>query len=156
MTSTHRNIGYWFWFAIVLLDLLTKTIITQHVMVPPQVIPVTGFFNIVLVWNKGTSFNIISHSAEVMPYVLAMLSLGIAIWLHRWLLRAEDRWHAIGLGMVLGGAIGNVFDRLLYGAVVDFLDFHVNGWHWPAFNVADSAIVVGVAMLVLGGFKKTA
>lgn len=156
MTLSNRAIGYWFWLIIVLLDLLTKTIIVKHVMVPPHVIPVTDFFNLVLVWNKGTSFGLIAHGAEVMPYVLAVLSLGIAIWLHRWLCRAEDRWHGIALGLILGGAIGNVFDRLLYGAVVDFLDFHVSGWHWPAFNVADSAIVVGVAMLVLGGAKKTA
>lgn len=152
------QLGYRWWLAIVLLDQLTKYLILQHVMVPTVAplgtLAVTDFFNLVLVWNRGTSFSLIYHEADFMPYVLAMVALGICLWLHRWLCRAEDRLHAVALGLVLGGAIGNVFDRLLHGAVVDFLDFHYAGWHWPAFNVADSAIVIGVCMLLLGGFRK--
>lgn len=150
---THRIYGYWYWVLVVALDQLTKHAVLQHDGLP---MPVTGFFNVVLVWNKGTSFSLITHNTDAMPYILSALALGICIWLHRWLRRAADRWHAAALGLILGGAIGNVFDRLLYGAVVDFLDFHLNGWHWPAFNVADSAIVIGVGMLLLGGYKKPA
>lgn len=150
---TQRTYGYWFWLVVVVLDQLTKFLALDARAELPMA--VTDFFNLVLVWNKGTSFGLISHEAEIMPYVLAMLALAVCLWLHRWLLRAPDRWHAAALGLILGGAIGNVFDRLLHGAVVDFLDFHYAGWHWPAFNVADSAIVIGVGMLLLGGHKKT-
>lgn len=151
-----RTYGYWFWLLAFALDQLTKYYIVQHVMQPPHVIPVLPIFNIVLVWNKGTSFGIVNHAADVMPYLLSCLAVGVCIWLNRWLNKAEDRWHAAALGLIIGGALGNVVDRLVYGAVVDFLDFYYNAWHWPAFNVADSAVVVGVGMLLLGGNKKTA
>lgn len=152
---TNRNTGYWFWLIALLFDQLTKYYVVQHVMTVPHIIPVTSFFNIVLVWNKGTSFGLVNHAAEVMPYALSVLAIGICIWLHRWLQRAPDRLHAIALGLIIGGALGNVIDRLAYGAVVDFLDFYWGTAHWPAFNIADSAVVVGVAMLLLGGNKKT-
>jgi signal peptidase II len=73
-----------------------------------------------------------------------------------WLARAESHWLQIGIGLVVGGAIGNVIDRIRFGAVVDFLDFHLGGWHWPAFNIADSAITVGVLFLLTDGlFRRT-
>lgn len=153
---THHHVGYLWALAAIALDQASKLIMLYVVLAETPHIPLTGFFNLVTVWNKGTSFSLISNHHEVMPFVLAALALGICIWLNRWLHKAENRLEGIALGMVIGGAIGNVVDRLLHGAVFDFLDFHYAGWHWPAFNMADCAVVVGVALLVLGGLRKTA
>lgn len=134
---------------VVLADQLVKWWILTEVMNPPRVIPVTDFFNLVLTWNRGVSFGLFSDGAQFITYVLIALALAIAGTLMVWLWRT-DRWIiGIALGLVVGGALGNVIDRIRFGAVVDFLDFHWAGWHWPAFNVADSAITVGVAMIVL-------
>ena len=151
-----HHLGYIWALLTIALDQATKLYMLHVVLADTRHIVVAEHFNLVTVWNKGTSFSLISNHHEVMPFVLAALAIGICIWLHRWLLKAEGRWQAAALGMVIGGALGNVVDRLLYGAVFDFLDFHVSGWHWPAFNIADCGVVVGVGLLVLGGFKKTA
>jgi signal peptidase II len=85
------------------------------------------------------------------PWLLSGLALAVVIGLLVWLRRTEHWLIAIGLGLVIGGALGNVVDRLRYGAVVDFLDFHAAGYHWPAFNVADAAICIGAAVIVVDG-----
>lgn len=115
---------------------------------PIELLP---FFNLVEVWNRGVSFGMFSgaQSAWVLVAVAAVISLGL-LW---WLARAESGMTALSIGLVLGGALGNVVDRLRLGAVFDFLDFHALGWHWPAFNLADSAITVGVALLLLEGLS---
>ncbi len=109
---------------------------------PAEIAP---FFNIVLVWNRGVSFGMFGSAG---PLVLAALAGAVALALVVWMLRSPRRFEALALGAVAGGAAGNILDRLTRGAVVDFLDFHVAGWHWYAFNLADSAIAVGVAMLL--------
>lgn len=116
---------------------------------PP--IEVTGFFNLVMAWNRGVSFGMFAHEAAIMPYVLIAVALAITAFLVVWLRRTDRVFQAVCIGLVIGGALGNVIDRFRFGAVADFLDFHVAGWHWPAFNVADSCIVVGVVLLVLDG-----
>ncbi|MCB1556607.1 MAG: signal peptidase II, partial [Alphaproteobacteria bacterium] len=108
-------------------------------------------FNLVLVWNKGISFGMFTQHGDYGPYILSALSLAIAGFFLIWLLRTTNRRLALSIGLVIGGAIGNVIDRLRFGAVVDFLDFHWKDWHYPAFNVADSAIVIGIAFIVLDG-----
>lgn len=139
---------------VVILDQVSKWWILS-IMQPPHVIEVLPFFNLVLVWNQGVSFGLFSHEAEIMPYVLSAVALGIAGVLLAWLRRA-DRWFvALALGMVIGGAIGNIVDRLRFGAVVDFLDVHAMGWHFWVFNIADSGISVGVALLVIDGLFNT-
>ena len=115
----------------------------------PRVIEVTSYFNLVMAWNRGVSFSLFWHEAEFMPYVLSAVALGIVGFLLSWLRRADRPFLAVCIGMVIGGAIGNVIDRLRFGAVADFLDFHVLGYHWPAFNVADTGISVGVALIVI-------
>lgn len=138
--------------AVIALDQLTKWWILHQVMVPvPRVIEVTPFFNLVLAWNRGVSFGMFAGEAEAMPYVLAAVALVIVAFLAAWLWRTGRAHVAIGLGLVIGGAIGNVIDRLRYGAVVDFLDLHAAGYHWPAFNVADSAITIGAVLLLVDG-----
>ncbi len=114
-----------------------------------RAIEVTPFFNLVAVWNYGVSFGLFNTGSPGAAWVLAALALGVVGALGLWLRRAEGRAVAAALGLVIGGAIGNVIDRLRFGAVFDFLDVHARGWHWPAFNVADSAIFLGVAVLVI-------
>ena len=136
---------------VVVLDQLTKWWVLADLMNPPAAIEVTPFFNLVLVWNRGVSFGLFDNDSPWGPVLLAGLALAISVVLLVWLTRAGSRLSAIAIGIVLGGAIGNVIDRVRFGAVVDFLDFHAWGYHWPAFNVADSAISIGVGLLLYDG-----
>lgn len=136
---------------IVVFDQLTKWWVLADLMDPPQAVAVTSFFNLVLVWNRGVSFGLFDSDSHWGPIVLSAFALAISVVLVVWLRRVGSRLPAVAIGMVLGGAIGNVIDRMRYGAVVDFLDFHAFGYHWPAFNVADSAISIGVGLLLYDG-----
>ena len=137
---------------VVVLDQLTKWLIRDVVLDTARYIEVTGFFNIVEVWNRGVSFGLFASDSPWTPYLLSALAIAISIVLIVWLRKAETTFLALALGFVIGGAIGNVFDRFIWGRVYDFLDFHAAGYHWPAFNVADAAISVGVALVLLDGF----
>lgn len=139
----------------VVLDQLSKQWILTDIMQPPRVIEVTPFFNLVLAWNRGVSFGMFNQQSDYGPYILTGVAVVIVIALTIWLFKADTRFTALALGLVIGGAIGNVIDRVRFGAVVDFLDFHVMGYHWPAFNVADSAICVGAVMLVCESLFKS-
>ena len=101
-----------------------------------------------MVWNRGVTFGLLSGDGPWNHLVLALLAAAIALFLLRWLARAETRTVAVALGAVIGGAVGNVVDRLRFGAVVDFVDAYAWGWHWYVFNIADAGIVCGVAALV--------
>lgn len=135
---------------VVLLDQLTKYAVLQALRYG-EVVPVTGFFNLVLTYNRGVAFGLLASDYWWKPYFLAAVALAIVAGLLYWLARQHGLWPRICVGLIVGGAIGNVIDRFGQPGVVDFLDFHVAGYHWPAFNLADSAIVVGVAMLLLDG-----
>jgi len=137
--------------ATVILDQASKWLIVEQVMRPPRVLPITGFFNLVLTHNTGISFGMFRGGEAWMRWVLVVAALAIVAALLVWLRRQPARGHAVAVGLVCGGALGNVIDRIWVGAVVDFLDFHAAGWHWPAFNVADSAITLGVAVMILDG-----
>jgi lipoprotein signal peptidase len=104
--------------------------------------------DLTMVWNRGVTFGMLAGDGPLAQGLLALLALGIAAVLLRWLARAENRLTALALGAVIGGAVGNVIDRLRFGAVVDFVDVHAAGWHWYVFNLADAAIVCGVIALV--------
>jgi signal peptidase II len=112
---------------------------------------VTSFFNIVLIYNRGMSFGLFNSSGGLNALLFSLVAAAIVAVLIYWLSRVESPLLAVAIGLIIGGAIGNVIDRIRFGAVVDFLDFHVGFWHWPAFNVADSAICVGVAVMLLDG-----
>ena len=114
---------------------------------PPAQITVAEFFNIVMVWNKGVSFGMFASHAEWMPYILSGFALIIAAVMFVWFLRVAHLTIAVPLVMIIAGAISNVWDRIRFGAVADFFDFYIGGWHYPAFNIADCCIVVGVIAL---------
>jgi signal peptidase II len=112
-------------------------------------LPLTSFFNLVFVFNAGASFSFLADAGGWQRWFFLALALGISVWLLLLLRQhAAERLVPAGVAMILGGAVGNAIDRLRYGAVVDFLDFHAAGWHFPAFNVADSAITVGVVLML--------
>tara|TARA_Y100000588_G_scaffold103244_1_gene112465 strand:- start:729 stop:1184 length:456 start_codon:yes stop_codon:yes gene_type:complete len=144
---------------VIAVDQLSKWLILTEVMNPPRVIEITGFLNLVLVSNKGVSFGLFSSDAVWAQPALASFAALVSILLVFWMRQAQHCFSAISLGLVVGGALGNAIDRLLHEAVVDFLDFHVAGYHWPVFNIADSAITVGVIFIIAEGLfadrKKT-
>jgi signal peptidase II len=133
---------------IVIVDQASKTylidLMTQH----PAGIEVTSFFNLVMVWNRGVSFGMFA-GGETTRWILVGVSVVISIVVLVWLTKATNRILTAGLGLVLGGAVGNIIDRINYGAVADFFDFDLVFMRWPAFNVADMAIVCGVGLLLL-------
>jgi signal peptidase II len=133
------------------LDQLTKWVALDLLDLAARPIAVTPFFNLVMVWNKGVSFGMLVSLGSLAPWLLSGLALAVVVALLFWLRRSEHAMMAIGLGLVIGGALGNVVDRLRYGAVVDFLDFHLAGYHWPAFNLADAGICVGAGLIVVDG-----
>ncbi|OGA31258.1 MAG: signal peptidase II [Betaproteobacteria bacterium RIFCSPLOWO2_12_FULL_67_28] len=140
----------WFAFAaaIVAADRVTKLIVLQA-FAPGETFAVTGFFNLVLVFNKGAAFSFLAGAPGWQAPLFAAIALAAAAFISVLLVRhPRRRLFCAGLALILGGALGNLWDRLEWGQVVDFLDFHAVGWHWPAFNVADSAITVGAGLLI--------
>jgi signal peptidase II len=119
---------------------------------PP--IEIAPFFNLVMVWNSGVSFGMFAAAKQ--PLALIFLSAAILVILLVWLARTPSMLVAVALGCVMGGAIGNVIDRLRFGAVADFFDFHLGAYHWPAFNIADSAIFIGIVLLCLHSMLSSA
>lgn len=133
---------------VVLLDQVSKAWILANFRLMEGLV-VTPFFNLVLVFNAGAAFSFLAGAGGWQKWFFVALALGISAWLLN-LLRhhAQERLLPTALSLIVGGAIGNVIDRLRFDAVVDFLDFHLAGYHWPAFNVADSAIFIGVALML--------
>lgn len=132
------------------LDQATKWLIIHVVMAPPRVVELTPFLNLVLGRNTGVVFGIFSDRGDLGRWFLVALAITIVGALLAWLSRAADRATGAALGLVIGGALGNVADRLRLGGVTDFIDLHAAGRHWPTFNLADTAIVVGLVLLVVG------
>jgi signal peptidase II len=146
------------WFAvaaaIVLADQLAKWA-ALSLLRPGEPVAVTGFFNLVLVFNRGAAFSFLADAPGwQQPFFIAVALSAAAIvsWM-LWRYPAR-RLLCAGLALILGGALGNLWDRVAYGHVVDFLDFHAMGWHWPAFNIADSAISVGAGLLIAESFLR--
>ncbi len=110
---------------------------------------VDGFFRLVIVWNRGVSFGLLGGDRALPAWLLSGVAIAVCIGLFLWLRRTDRPLTGWGIGLVMGGAIGNVIDRARWGAVFDFADFHIGQWHWPAFNVADAAIVVGVGLMLI-------
>jgi signal peptidase II len=138
------------------LDLYTKHLI-QNAFEYAEHLKITSFFDLVRYHNEGAAFSFLSNAGGWQKWFFSGISM-IAILVITYLIKKHQsqKLFCLGLALLLGGAIGNLYDRLTLGYVVDFLSFHVNDWFWPAFNVADSAICVGVALLLIDSFKKPA
>jgi len=133
---------------LVAADQVTKYVAVQQLALN-QIVSVTPFFNLVLVYNAGAAFSFLSDAAGWQRGFFIGIALVASAWIVYLLRRyPHQRRFALALSLVLAGAVGNVVDRMLHGAVIDFLDFHAYGYHWPAFNVADSAISCGAALLI--------
>lgn len=153
-----KNAGLTLWLGIaavvVLLDQVTK-ITMSRLLAYGQSEPVTSFFNLVMVYNPGAAFSFLANSGGWQRWFFSALALAVSIFIV-WMLNrnASQRMFCWSLSLILGGAVGNLIDRVAYGHVIDFLDFHVGGWHWPAFNVADGAITIGAALFVLDELRR--
>lgn len=151
--GTARSIAALPWLALALVlvvaDQVTKTLILEHYRLGDYT-TITGFFNIVRAHNTGAAFSFLAAASGWQRWLFTGIGVGAAV-LIVWMLRAHagQRLFSFALACILGGAVGNVVDRLMHGYVVDFLDFHWAGWHFPAFNLADSAITVGAVCLIL-------
>lgn len=159
MSVYWRNLN-WLWLAalVISLDAATKWL-ASRLLSYGEPIELTGFFNLTLLHNHGAAFSFLASQDGWQRWGFSALALGVSLGLLIWLLRLPPAPDAraqrrngllkVGIVLIIGGALGNLIDRLSLGYVVDFLDFHAAGYHWPAFNVADSAITVGVGLLLL-------
>jgi signal peptidase II len=135
--------------AVVLLDQLAKVAIERWLNAG-DVQPVTRFFNLVLTYNKGAAFSFLADASGWQKQFLTAIGILASLFIVYLLARhGTQKLFSLALALILGGAVGNVIDRIVHGHVIDFLDFHWRGWHWPAFNVADAAIVCGAGLLIL-------
>ncbi len=141
--------------AIVGCDQVSKAWLLDFLTTPPRVVEIAPLVSLVPVWNTGISFGLFADSA-MGGVALAIVALAIVAGLLWWLAGIETRIAGCAVGLVIGGALGNVIDRLRFGAVFDFLDLHWGDWHWPAFNLADAAITFGVVLILLDGLFPTA
>lgn len=139
---------------VIVFDQLTKLWISSH-FAYSESYTVTGFFNLLLIHNLGASFGMLNDAGGWQRWLFSGIAVAASAWII-WLLRKhqQEKLFCIALAFILGGALGNLIDRLMYGYVVDFLDFHWNEHHFAAFNVADSAINIGAALLLWDSFKK--
>lgn len=144
-----RSFGLLLALAVTLLDQWSKALVIDLATRTPFPIEITSFFNIVLTGNRGISFGMLRHHEAWAPLALVAATSCVALGLLVWMLRARQKQVIYALGLVVGGALGNIIDRARLGAVTDFLDVHWGVYHWPAFNVADSAIFVGVVLLAI-------
>lgn len=145
----------WLWLSLlaIVLDQASKWVVNGSMQLHES-IPLLPFFNLTYVHNTGAAFSFLSDAGGWQRWFFAALALIISAVLSVWLARLQkhETLLALALSLVLGGAVGNLIDRLAYGYVIDFLDVYYNDWHWPAFNIADSAITVGVALMLMESF----
>lgn len=155
--SAPRSGVAWVWLSslVLLLDQVSKLAVMKQLVAYVDVIPVTSFFNLVHVHNTGAAFSLFADQPGWQRSFFVGVAL-VAAAIILYLLRKTEgrRVFSIALALILGGAIGNVIDRIFYGHVIDFLDVYAGNWHWPAFNIADSAITLGAAMLIFDGMRK--
>lgn len=149
--TKYRRLG-WIAGTIVIVDQITKWIILDRLDLYHAIPVVPGFFNITHVQNPGGAFGFLAQQSPLVRGIVFLLMSFLAVCLIFWFYRKTPSTHrllAVGFALIFGGAIGNLIDRVRFGRVVDFLDFYIGGWHWPAFNVADSAITTGIAIFLL-------
>lgn len=140
---------------VVFLDQFSKYYIMENILNEYGVISFTSFFNLVRAWNTGVSFSMFNDGGTAGVIILSTISITIVCFLVYWLYKEKNKLVQISLGFIIGGAIGNVIDRIGRGAVFDFLDFHIGEHHWPAFNLADSFICIGATIIIIHGLIYT-
>jgi len=149
----------WLWLAVlvIVLDLGTKAMATA-MLTYGNPVPVLPSFNLTLLHNTGAAFSFLADAAGWQRWFFVTLAIVVSVVLVGWLrkLQNHETWMAIAIVLILGGALGNVYDRVVHGYVVDFLHFYWQDWHFPAFNLADTAITIGAAMMILDAFRKPA
>lgn len=145
----------WLWLSliVILLDQVTKQI-ADAMLTYGESVGILPFFNFTLLYNKGAAFSFLSDQDGWQRWffiVLALVVTGVMLaWLSR--LKREEKWVAVSLSLIIGGAVGNLIDRILMGQVIDFIHLHYQEYYWPAFNIADSAIFMGVAIMLFDAF----
>ena len=141
---------------VIALDQISKAWISSH-FIYAESMPVTGFFNLVLAHNQGAAFSFLNDAGGWQRWMFSLIAVVASVWIV-WLLRkhAEQKLFCFAMAMILGGALGNLIDRVAYGYVVDFLDFYWSNYHFAAFNLADSAITCGAALLLWDSFVNKA
>lgn len=151
----HKTGLIWLWIAVLVLiiDRLAKIWIVNN-LIPFEVMQLLPFFNLTFLHNTGAAFSFLNAASGWQTYMFSglaiIVSISIIVWLAK--LSSRDRWVSIALCFILGGALGNVWDRFYYGSVIDFFDFHIGDWHYAVFNTADSAICLGAFMLMCHWF----
>ncbi len=142
--------AHWYALAglVIVLDQLSKYFVLAHIEFG-ETIYVAPFWNWVLAFNQGAAFSFLADQPGWQRWLFSALALGVSAWIALELKKPQPLRLALALTLVMGGALGNVIDRVRFGAVVDFIQWHVAGYYWPAFNVADSAITLGAVLLVL-------
>ncbi len=155
--SVTRSPLNWLWLAVLViaLDLGTKALVSAT-LTYGEPVPVLPFFNLTLLHNTGAAFSFLAGADGWQRWFFVVLAVVVSVVLVRWLahLKSDERWLAVAITLILGGAIGNLYDRVVHGYVVDFLHFYWNQYHFPAFNLADTAITIGAVMMVLDMFRK--
>lgn len=157
--SSTKSGGQWRWlwltFAVIALDLVTKNM-ANYYLTRFTSDKITSFLNIVLVYNTGSAFGFLANQSGWQLWLFVGIAVAISLAILTWLWRSSSMHFitALGLSLLLGGTLGNLYDRIVDGYVIDFLDFHYQGYHWPAFNIADTAICLGAFCLILSAFRK--
>lgn len=150
-----KVLGFSVALVTLLLDQLSKQLVLSWFLNGNHQIVASPFLNIILSANKGISFGMLAAGSTHGVWALIAVACCISFLLGLWIWQAESRFSSMCFGLVLGGALGNVIDRFIYGAVIDFLDFHAIGYHWYTFNLADCGIVIGAGLLVCQLFFST-
>ncbi|MBX3486316.1 MAG: signal peptidase II [Candidatus Paracaedibacteraceae bacterium] len=149
MFTTNRISGFLTTILVLASDLWSKQSVLSWFYHGSESIEVTSFLNIILAFNRGVSFGMFHADSPYGVYALLTIAIVLSALVGNWLWHAENRLQSLCFGMILGGALGNLYDRATYGAVVDFLDVHALGYHWYTFNIADCGIVIGAVLLLI-------
>lgn len=148
-TPSLRRLGLWIVALTFVLDQALKLWLLFGLRLAEEgPFQLASFLEIVLAWNRGISYGLFQQSTDIGRWALVVLSIVAAVWLWRWMWRSDDKLAVVSLALIIGGALGNGLDRIVYGAVVDFVHFHVGSFSWYIFNIADAAIVFGVLGLL--------
>lgn len=133
--------------AALIADQISKFVVDTKLVIDEPV-EICDYFNLIKVWNTGISFSMFNNYGNTGKIALIAFALAVVVFLLHWMYKEEKKWKVFGLGLIIGGALGNVVDRIRAGAVLDFLDFHYKSMHWPAFNLADTFICIGAFLLI--------